>query len=619
MTQPSSFRYDINALRAIAVIGVILFHYKVPFFGGGFSGVDVFFIISGYLMTKIVISGLESDKFSIGDFYKKRAQRIIPALHFLILILLLVNFFIYIPQDYQLLAKNAAASVLFFSNILYYNSNYFDASSDTNALLHTWSLSVEWQFYLLLPLFLSVISKLVRMDRQKYLILFALITMIVFIGTLLVTRRNPNASFYLLPTRSWEMLLGGIVFLGENRIVTNWKKILASFGYIAIFLCFYGLNNRMSWPGLFTLLPVFATFLVISANLNQNTLLRNTGIQFLGKISYSLYLWHWPIYVIGGYLGIQSSIPATICYIGLSLFLAYLSYKYVESIKFENRLTLITATVALGAATFFISYENINNIAFKPESVKVSNYRKDHEEEHINQFGVGKCFVTEQQKGLKDYNATECLTTSQGRKNYLLIGDSHSAHLSQSLRETFEKLGATLSQASASGCLPLLKLKGHNRCVEVMHYVYYDYLPAHRDDIDGVIISANWVGASDKKILVTDIKNTIKYIRSLGINVVILGQNETYSIPFSSIAARELESGRKLSNRYMSEAAYNINKYLQKEMKPYYIDIYNLANVPKLSKNYIPYMYDQNHFTKNGADLVTLQIVKNKKFLEFID
>jgi peptidoglycan/LPS O-acetylase OafA/YrhL len=175
-----NFRYDINALRAIAVLGVVFFHFNVQYFEGGFSGVDIFFVISGYLMTKIVINGLATDKFSILDFYYKRVQRIVPALMGLILIVVSVTFFFYLPVDYREVTKNGTASLLFYSNILYANRDYFDASSDNNIFLHTWSLSVEWQFYLLLPIILYLLNKIFKNDKRKFLIVFISVTALIF-------------------------------------------------------------------------------------------------------------------------------------------------------------------------------------------------------------------------------------------------------------------------------------------------------------------------------------------------------------------------------------------------------------------------------------------------------
>ncbi|MCE7059698.1 acyltransferase family protein [Dyadobacter sp. CY343] len=611
------FRYDINALRAIAVIGVVLFHFKLPFFSGGFAGVDVFFVISGYLMSRIVITGIESGKFSILNFYARRAQRIIPALSFLILCLFIFCFFVYLPIDYKVVAKNAIASLLFYSNVLYNNSNYFDPSSDTNMLLHTWSLSVEWQFYLILPVGLVAVNRLFRISRSGYLYLFSLSIISIFLVTLFITKYKPNSSFYLLPTRSWEMLLGGLAFLTENKIQTRYNKIIAIIGYAVIFSCFYLLNETLPWPGIYTLPAVLGTFLIICMNINDFKVLRYEFTQYLGKISYSLYLWHWPLYVIAIYLGVETSLVTSIILIIASLLAATISYKYIESIRFENNLRLVSGSVALVIIGLVFANQDVNRFIFDQETLNISQYSQTHQKEHDDQFSVGKCFITAQHDGLKDYNADQCLELDINKKNYLLIGDSHSAHLSQSLREIFLKNNMNLIQASGSGCLPLIKKNGKIRCTELIDFVYKNYLPKNASNIDGVIISANWV-SGDHNELPDEIEETIAYLKKLSLNTIILGQNETYTIAFSSIAARETEYGKLLRNRYRDDKSRQINSILKDRLKSRYIEIYDMQGVPKLTSKNTPYMYDQNHYTKSGADLVTQIIWYNPLFQKFL-
>ncbi|RYZ97342.1 MAG: acyltransferase, partial [Sphingobacteriaceae bacterium] len=303
------FRYDINALRAIAVTGVLLFHFKVPYFSGGFSGVDVFFVISGYLMTKIIMNDINSDNFSVLAFYGKRLRRIVPALLFLILILTVVCFFLYFPHDYQSIEKNCVSSVLFISNIIYWQTaGYFDRNSEANVLLHTWSLSVEWQFYMIYPLILLLLNKFLK-SKMHYLTVFIGATFLLYAGAVYAARIHTEGAFFLLPTRCWEMALGGVAFFSDGLLKSKLtRKYLAVAGYLLIGLSFLTLNNKMAWPGEFTMMPLFATYLVIAANYNNVSLLKSGVVQWIGKISYSLYLWHWPVYVIAIYIGIHLNV-----------------------------------------------------------------------------------------------------------------------------------------------------------------------------------------------------------------------------------------------------------------------------------------------------------------------
>ena len=236
----ASFRTDINGLRAWAVMAVILYHFGIPGFTGGFVGVDVFFVISGYLMTGIIISKLENSSggegFSIIGFYIARARRIIPALLALCAILLLGGWFALPASEYRLLATHVISSLGFFSNIKFWSEGgYFDVGSHDKWLLHTWSLSVEWQFYLILPLMLAFVWK-IRPGRQSanLLIIATFVASLAF--CIVHTSVDPSASFYLLPTRAWEMLAGGIVYLASQRIALakTSGKLIESIGFALI-------------------------------------------------------------------------------------------------------------------------------------------------------------------------------------------------------------------------------------------------------------------------------------------------------------------------------------------------------------------------------------------------
>ncbi|MCP1106398.1 acyltransferase [Serratia nevei] len=202
------FRHDINGLRAWAVIAVVLFHFGIPGFAGGFVGVDVFFVISGFLMTQIIVSGLETGKFSIWHFYLARARRIIPALMALCITLLVLGWFFLVSTDYTTLDKHVLTAILFISNVKFWReAGYFDADSHEKWLLHTWSLSVEWQFYIILPIALVFMARLWRTRGIQLTIFVGLI--LSFALSCYLAIKSPSSAFYLLPTRAWEMLAGG--------------------------------------------------------------------------------------------------------------------------------------------------------------------------------------------------------------------------------------------------------------------------------------------------------------------------------------------------------------------------------------------------------------------------
>jgi peptidoglycan/LPS O-acetylase OafA/YrhL len=326
------FRADITGLRALAVIAVVLFHFKVPGFTGGFAGVDIFFVISGFLMTGIIVNGLERREFSIFLFYSSRIRRIIPALSVVCATVLFIGWWTLPVNDYRDLGKYTFASIAFLSNFKYWKeSGYFSPNAHDNFLLHTWSLSVEWQFYILLPIFIMAIW---RMKPQRHFLGMVLIA----IGTVsylycgLSTPTDSNAAFYLLPSRAWEMIIGGLVYLWGNLFVLNsrLKFLLELIGFALAFCSLALLDNDIVWPGWIAILPVTSAALILLANRNPSPLTHNAIAQWIGLRSYSIYLWHWPIVVTLNYAGQLGQVPAMLCGLLATLALGHFSYIWIE-------------------------------------------------------------------------------------------------------------------------------------------------------------------------------------------------------------------------------------------------------------------------------------------------
>jgi peptidoglycan/LPS O-acetylase OafA/YrhL len=323
------FRPDINSLRALAVLGVLAFHFDVWPFAGGFSGVDVFFVISGYLMTSIILRRIELESFSVIGFYMDRAQRILPALIVLLTVMLGFGAVFFLPDEYIVLSKHVGTSVAFLSNILYWREGgYFDGSAETKWLLHTWSLSVEWQFYLLYPLALTMAR---RFSRR--LLVFTMLAGAALSFALAVYLSNiaPRAGFFLLPSRVWEMLAGGLIYLAPSlRARGAAHARAAQWAGIGLILCTMLLARSGSWPGVWTLVPVVGTALVIAAGDTESWIVNNRVVSWLGLNSYSIYLWHWPIMVLLVRSGHKGEGPYVAGGLALSLLIGHLSYRYVE-------------------------------------------------------------------------------------------------------------------------------------------------------------------------------------------------------------------------------------------------------------------------------------------------
>lgn len=331
--QPLGFRTDINGLRAWAVSLVMLFHFNVPGFKGGFVGVDVFFVISGYLMTAIVLTGLNAQagsSFSLVGFYRSRAARIVPALLFFCLVLLLAGWFVLLPGQLVPLVEHVTSALWFYSNVLFWQqAGYFSPSAHENWLLHTWSLSVEWQFYLIYPLILLMwwVAGLRKHLGSLLWVLFGT----SLLCSMWTTPRMPEAAFYLLPARAWEMLAGALVYVYTTRVhlKPGWAGKLELLGFCAIVLAAIAFDGEDGWPGYRGLLPVAGTILVLLSN--RSGVLTGTAVaQWVGLRSYSIYLWHWPFVVGLTLYGYSESLLWLAVSFVLSFVLGDLSYRFVE-------------------------------------------------------------------------------------------------------------------------------------------------------------------------------------------------------------------------------------------------------------------------------------------------
>lgn len=457
-----NFRFDINGLRAYAVAFVVLFHFGVFGFTAGFIGVDVFFVISGFLMTKIIMDGLKKDNFSILQFYTNRAVRIIPALAVLCGFLLILGWFELIPTDFEALAKHIIASLFFVSNIIYWReSGYFDVDSHEKLLLHTWSLSVEWQFYLLLPIFLIISFKLLKNKTIYSLIgLFLLSLALAYF----ISGSRPSASFFLLPTRAWEMILGGFLYFTPKPNISKAKKyFLEIIGFILVISSLYLFNSKTPWSSLYTLVPTIGTALILYVQNQESILTNNKLAQFLGTSSYSIYLWHWPIVFWMFHKGQQNNILFITLGILTSVLLGYLSGKYIEKYignKLKGKTILkpnliiissCASIVAISAVVFLTQGANLNirYAANTPQALLVEKYLNEHK--NIDKAYMLQCDVYSNLiNSGKTIIDSSCLSNKDNVKSIFLWGDSHSQALSLGLRTSFPNY--SFNQIGSSGC-----------------------------------------------------------------------------------------------------------------------------------------------------------------------
>lgn len=330
-----AYRPDIDGLRAVAVVAVVLFHAGLPVVPGGFVGVDVFFVISGFLITNLIARDINGQRFSIAHFYERRARRILPALFAMMAMTAIVASFVLIPYIYERFALSALAAALSVSNVFFFQSaGYFDIGSGYLPLLHTWSLGVEEQFYLLFPVVMFLWARFVR--RPFWMLVLAL-GVFSFALSVVQVRVVPEGAFYLPFSRTWELALGGWLAVGNPRPLRSPKmaNLVAVLGLGAIVVSCVRLTESTRFPGELALFPCVGAAMVIHANSARSTavgrLLSSRPFVFVGLISYSFYLWHWPILVFGRAItGRSAAAIESILLVGLILAVSVLSWRYVE-------------------------------------------------------------------------------------------------------------------------------------------------------------------------------------------------------------------------------------------------------------------------------------------------
>lgn len=362
------YRAEIDGLRAFAVLPVIFFHAGFAGFSGGFVGVDVFFVISGYLITTILANELESGSFSIVRFYERRARRILPALFFVLLLTSVFAFFWLIPEEMRKYSKSLIGVIGFFSNILFWKeTGYFDTSNELKPLLHTWSLSVEEQYYVFFPLLLMAFW---RFSKKSIFYTVAVVLLVSLALAQWGSLKLPDAAFYLLPTRAWELMVGALaaIYLSSYRgrspggLGPIWlQEGLAALGLAALVYANFAFSEQTPFPGFYALVPTLGACLIIlfaSKNTLTGRFLSSRVFVGIGLVSYSAYLWHQPIFSLVRQRTFQE--PSHIVFAGLialTLTLSFLSWKLVEA-PFRQKDTISKKTVfqlAIIGSAFFVA------------------------------------------------------------------------------------------------------------------------------------------------------------------------------------------------------------------------------------------------------------------------
>lgn len=428
------YRAEIDGLRAVAVVPVILFHAGVAGFGGGFVGVDVFFVISGYLITDILVRELDEGCFSLWSFYERRARRILPPLVLVVLCCLPAAWVLLLPADMTSFAHSLVAVATFSSNILFWQeSGYFDTATDLKPLLHTWSLAVEEQFYIFFPLLLMLLRQ--RWRRSLVPVLGALCLASLGLAQW-GAYAKPDATFYLLPTRGWELLIGAFAALYlRNKTLTPMPIIgdaLSVAGLGAIGLAIFAYGAQTPFPSLYALVPTLGTVLIIlfaAPGTLVHRLLTRRWIVGIGLISYSAYLWHQPLiaFYLQRFPAASEFLPAVAA---LAFPLAYLSWRHVET-PFRKRKPGADRRAVFGVAAGVLATTACAGIVLGLRDGMMQRY-SPQVQQVIAQFNMGPAYVPPR------FNALQLAPFDEtgGKARVLIIGDSYGRDVVNALYET---------------------------------------------------------------------------------------------------------------------------------------------------------------------------------------
>lgn len=494
------YRADIDGLRAVAVLLVVFYHAGWPLFSGGFIGVDVFFVISGFLITSIILDGVNKCQFSFRQFYLRRARRLLPALLLVITVSALASYWLLSPKHMLDFAKSLAATMVFSSNLYFMSeSDYFAGTIDLKPLIHTWSLAVEEQYYLLFPLLMVLLARF----RKSLFVIMVILFLCSFAFAAWAFSSIPKHSFYFLLSRAWELLAGSLLAimfvnhagraetLYSSPLLSRLLHLLGWIGLLAIFIAGFVIDKHAPFwahgTGIGLWVAVVGTVLVLLGS-QPNTLLNRVlsfrPIVFVGLLSYSLYLWHQPVLAFARHYLAAPLDAVTSCFaLLISLLMAYVSWRFVEKpirhakVIVSNKLfvVLMVSLSILGIAFGVVAYNSQGfESRYSLEAIAVYTHESS-----------------------KHYNWSGCrhspCNDNHGKPTVLLVGDSHAAAISQFLNNELDS-GYDYQWSAAAACPPLIgyiksrqdgsDCSGRNE--QLLHRVAKD------DNIEWVILVGHW-------------------------------------------------------------------------------------------------------------------------------
>lgn len=639
------YRPEIDGLRGIAVLSVVFYHFKFAVFGkelfqGGFLGVDVFFVISGYLITKIILNSLQNNNdFSFYDFYIRRARRILPMLFVILIFTFIVSYFLFLTDQFINFSYSSLSSLFFYSNYYFYNfsQGYMGNSGIDKPLLHLWSLSIEVQFYILFPIIIIFIYKYFN----KYLfeiLLFFFFCSLIFAD--FSSRIDSLFTFYVLPTRAWELLAGSLcVFYERNNDFkkNNFFKSFSIIGFVLILYCFVFFKDDYRLPSFLSIWVVLGTSLIIIFNIKEsfiNKILSTKILVALGLISYSLYLWHYPF---ASYYRANNNLldlPITPVYLILiSILVSIISYYFIEK-PFRNKKFIINKYFIFTLSLFFFGLVLINTFVIKRNGLpdRLPPFLR----EDISLFKPLWDSLN-QNKRVCGSDYPNCIFNPSGKSGKVIIlGDSQSTLLAYNLKDRLIEKDFSFYVATQKGC-PYVKDFSINTPVVWCNFKIQkqinDILINNPNSI--VIYSATglvhykskkkWISINGETNVLTGVNNTILDLIKLGNKVIIL-----YPLPKANVSVAHELLKNHLKNQNV-EINLNFNSF-QKESSEVsnFLDLIFDKNIFRVYPSKIfcnekkneclthddknIYYTDDVHLSYKGSQLVNNLIIK--KILE---
>jgi peptidoglycan/LPS O-acetylase OafA/YrhL len=621
MQNKKFYQPEIDSLRFLAVFPVIIFHLDLNFFNGGFLGVDIFFVISGYLITKIIMNDLEKKKFSILEFYLRRARRILPALISTVFLTVFLSFLFFFPEEFKYLYKTIISVIFFVSNFFFFKTtNYFDDLTTQSPLLHTWSLAVEEQFYIIYPIFLLIF---LNFFNKKYFLILLLI--LFFLSISLATYfslDHQDGSFFLTPFRIFEIIIGCILSLYNFKKILNLKNhkflinLICIICFFNIFYSFIFFSKQDLLPSYLSLIPILSTsFLIIflnDCNKKIYSLISNRYLVFLGKISYSLYLIHIPLIT---FFLVEKNVENIFIFFIVLFTLSILSWKYIEnpfrnkkiinnnlfikiifsSIVFIFIFTLILENLSKKSLNekilFFLNSSEKNNIYTQIKKVRKETY-------NFEQSNYDSCKIATIEIDKKFEDKFKYCKNKYNKKFVLFLGDSHARDLFLSYTK-IKKNDDFVVGFLPQGCRPALNYK---ECI-IKYESFKNFIIKEKNNIKLVIYTQSGskflknlsILPIEKDVIV----KTINYLKSLDLyeKLLWIGPNVEPNIPMNFTAVKII-SNKKFSineNRFIKNVDTALES-MTKKNKINYISRIQIIN------------YDSN-----------IDFYVNEKFLTYID